>query len=157
MHSDLLSFGSWTVTKSNWSCRRRSRNVSSTLSWNHALLQHRKRSPSSPRCSFVSTLETAYNVEMIFATNVPPGRASYLGTDASHYSHCGALFGESLFSFRTFYSKSGLWHAAWSSWPDCQWAGCDPGCSLSRAWTHRHARADAPAPLGVFHGRVDSR
>lgn len=60
-----------------------------------------------------------YNAKMNFATNVPSGRATYLGshecTDTSHYSHCGAVFGESLFGeslfFNIFYAKSEILHA----------------------------------------------
>lgn len=109
-------------------CLHQSRNYA--LEFNYeGLLQPRKWVLFSLMLICIDTRYTAYNVKMIFATNIPLRWATYLGTDTTHYSHCGPVFGESLFFFHTFYSKSRIWHAAWSSWLDCQWMGCDPSCS----------------------------
>ena len=44
---------------------------------------------SPPTLVWIRSREEEYNLEMIFATNVPAGWATYLGTDISHYSPCG--------------------------------------------------------------------
>ncbi len=106
----------------------------------------------------IDTTDTAYNVKMIFATSVPLGWATYLGTDTSHYSQCGPVFGKSLFFFHTFYSKSTIWHAEWSCWLDCQWTGCDPIKQqfVGAVDTVMHSNWSCML-VGIFYACVDLR